>query len=104
MLSRRRLGQAAAVLLGLLVLAMAHWASDAPGDRAVRLGVGGGPGTVPLFLVLVAILLWVFPDGRLPRGRWRRPSVILVVVGLLLSGATSMSGVVTVARSRWTMA
>jgi hypothetical protein len=52
----------------------------------------------PLFLVLIAILLWVFPDGRLPGGRWRRPSVILVVVGLLLSVATSLSGVVRVAR------
>jgi hypothetical protein len=52
----------------------------------------------PLFLVLVAILLWVFPDGRLPGGRWRRPSVILVVAGLLLGGAESLSGVVRVAR------
>ena len=52
----------------------------------------------PLFLVLVAILLWVFPDGKLPGGRWRRPSVVLLVVGLLLGGAASMSGLVVVAR------
>jgi hypothetical protein len=52
----------------------------------------------PMFLVLIAILLWVFPDGRLPGGRWRRPSVLLVVTGLLLSGAESLSGVVRVAR------
>lgn len=52
----------------------------------------------PLFLVLIAILLWVFPDGRLPGGRWRRPSAILVVGGLLLGGAESLSGVVRVAR------
>jgi hypothetical protein len=52
----------------------------------------------PLFLVLIAILLWVFPDGKLPGGRWRRPSVILVVAGLLLSGAESLSGVIRVAR------
>ena len=52
----------------------------------------------PLFLVLIAILLWVFPDGRLPGGRWRRLSVILVVAGLLLGGAESLSGVVRVAR------
>jgi hypothetical protein len=52
----------------------------------------------PLFLVLVAILLWVFPDGKLPGGRWRRPSGILVAVGLLLGGAESLSGVVRVAR------
>ncbi len=52
----------------------------------------------PLFLVLIAILLWVFPDGRLPGGRWRRPAVILVVAGLLLGGTESLSGVVRVAR------
>jgi hypothetical protein len=52
----------------------------------------------PLFLVLIAILLWVFPDGRLPGGRWRRLSVILVVAGLLLGGAESLSGVVRVVR------
>jgi hypothetical protein len=52
----------------------------------------------PLFLVFVAILLWVFPDGKLPTGRWRRPSVILLVSGLLLGVAASSSGVVAVAR------
>ena len=52
----------------------------------------------PLFLVFVAILLWVFPDGKLPAGRWRRPSVILLVSGLLLGVAASSSGVVAVAR------
>jgi hypothetical protein len=46
----------------------------------------------------VAILLWVFPDGKLPAGRWRRPSVILLVSGLLLGVAASSSGVVAVAR------
>jgi hypothetical protein len=52
----------------------------------------------PLFLVFVAILLWVFPDGKLPGGRWRRPSVILLVVGLLLGVTSSSSGIVAVAR------
>jgi hypothetical protein len=52
----------------------------------------------PLFLVIIAILLWVFPDGTLPGGRWRRPSVVLLVIGLLLGGAASMSGIVIVAR------
>ena len=52
----------------------------------------------PLFLVFVAILLWVFPDGKLPGGRWRRPSVILLVVGLLLGVAASSSGIAAVAR------
>ncbi len=28
-------------------------------------------GSWPMFLFLVAILLWLFPDGRLPAGRWR---------------------------------
>jgi hypothetical protein len=52
----------------------------------------------PLFLVFVAILLWVFPDGKLPAGRWRRPSVILLVSGLLLAVAASAPGVMVVAR------
>ena len=52
----------------------------------------------PLFLVFVAILLWVFPDGKLPTGRWRRRSVILLVSGLLLGVAASSSGVVAIAR------
>jgi hypothetical protein len=52
----------------------------------------------PLFLVFVAILLWVFPDGKLPAGRWRRPSVILLVFGLLLAVAASAPGVIVVAR------
>jgi hypothetical protein len=52
----------------------------------------------PLFLVFVAILLWLFPDGKLPAGRWRRPSVILLVFGLLLAAAASMPGVIAVAR------
>jgi hypothetical protein len=52
----------------------------------------------PLFLVLIAVLLWVFPDGKLPVGRWRRPSVVLVVTGLLLGTAASSSSAVLVAR------
>ena len=51
----------------------------------------------PLFLVFVAILLWVFPDGKLPAGRWRRPSVVLLVSGLLLGVVASTSGVIVVA-------
>jgi hypothetical protein len=52
----------------------------------------------PLFLVFVAILLWVFPDGKLPAGRWRRPSVVLLVSGLLLGVVASTPGVIVVAR------
>jgi hypothetical protein len=52
----------------------------------------------PLFLVFIAILLWVFPDGKLPAGRWRRPSVVLLVSGLLLGVVASTPGVIVVAR------
>jgi hypothetical protein len=51
----------------------------------------------PMFLVFIAILLWIFPDGTLPEGRWRRPSVVLVVAGLLLGLAASAPGLVAVA-------
>ena len=51
----------------------------------------------PLFLVFIAILLWVFPDGTLPPGRWRRPSVVLVVAGLLLALAASARGLLVAA-------
>jgi hypothetical protein len=51
----------------------------------------------PMFLVLIAILLWVFPDGKLPSGRWRRPSTVLVVAGLLIAVAASAPGVLAVA-------
>ena len=27
----------------------------------------------PMFLVLITLLLWLFPDGTLPAGRWHRP-------------------------------
>ena len=29
----------------------------------------------PMFLILVTLLLWLFPDGTLPSGRWHRPAV-----------------------------
>jgi hypothetical protein len=38
----------------------------------------------PLVIVLMAILLWLFPDGRLPAGRWHWVSVALVAAGLAL--------------------
>jgi hypothetical protein len=52
----------------------------------------------PLFLASVAILLWTFPDGRLPTGRWRRPSVVYLVSGLLIATAASSSGAVGAAQ------
>jgi len=51
----------------------------------------------PLFLPLIAILLWLFPDGRLPPGRWHRMAVALVTAGVLLGLAASAPGVAAVA-------
>jgi hypothetical protein len=51
----------------------------------------------PMFLVLIAILLWVFPDGRLPPGRLRRVSVALVAAGLLVGLVGLAPGIVAVA-------
>jgi hypothetical protein len=44
----------------------------------------------PLVSVVMAILLWLFPDGRLPAGRWHRAAVALVAAGLLLGVATTV--------------
>ena len=43
----------------------------------------------PLVNVLMATALWLFPDGRLPAGRWHRVSVAAVTAGLLLGVATT---------------
>jgi hypothetical protein len=51
----------------------------------------------PMFLVLLVILLWLFPDGRLPPGRWRGAARVLVVAGVLVGLAASARGVVAVA-------
>ncbi len=48
----------------------------------------------PMFLVLITLLLWLFPDGTLPEGRWHRSAA----VGWLLVGlATSSRGVLVAA-------
>jgi hypothetical protein len=52
----------------------------------------------PFLLVAVAVLLWVFPDGKLPGGRWRRPSVVLLIVGLALAGLCTLPGIAAAAR------
>jgi len=51
----------------------------------------------PLFLFLIAVLLWLFPDGRLAAGRWRGPAVAALVAGALLALAACGSGVAAVA-------
>ena len=56
--------------------------------------------TWPLLLVFLALLLWLFPDGTLPAGRWRRPAAILVAGGLLLGTVGLSSGVIAVAEHR----
>ena len=51
----------------------------------------------PFWLVLIAILLWLFPDGRLASGRWRPVAVVLVAVGVFLALAAWAGGVAAVA-------
>jgi hypothetical protein len=54
-------------------------------------------GSWPVLLVGIAIFLWLFPDGRLPPGRWRRLAVVLIAAGVLLALAAWSGGVVAVA-------
>jgi MFS family permease len=61
------------------------------GGLAVALGAAW-----PFFLLLIAVLLWLFPDGRLPTGRWRRTAVFALIVGVLLAATASGSGVAAV--------
>jgi hypothetical protein len=44
----------------------------------------------PMFLVLVTLLLWLFPDGTLPAGRWHRAASV-AAVGWLLAGLVAAS-------------
>ena len=62
------------------------------GQVAVVL-VGGWP----IWLVLIAIFLWLFPDGRAAPGRWRGVSLVMLAGGTILGLAASASGVVAVA-------
>ncbi|HYB16384.1 MAG TPA: hypothetical protein VEF71_13060 [Streptosporangiaceae bacterium] len=50
----------------------------------------------PIFLLLIAVLVWLFPDGRLPAERWRRVAVALLGAGVVLGLAASASGVAAV--------
>jgi hypothetical protein len=51
----------------------------------------------PMFLVSVTLLLWLFPDGTLPAGRWHRAASIGAVGWLLVGLATSSRGVLVAA-------
>jgi hypothetical protein len=51
----------------------------------------------PMFLVLTSLLLWLFPDGTLPKGRWHRPAAVAAVGWLLIGVATSSRGVLVAA-------
>jgi hypothetical protein len=50
--------------------------------------------TFPAIPVLFAVLLWVFPDGRLPPGRWRLGRA-LIAAGVLLAAVTTVAPGVT---------
>ena len=49
-----------------------------------------------MFLVLITLLLWLFPDGTLPGGRWHWPATV-AAVGWLLFGLVASSWGVLVA-------
>ena len=51
----------------------------------------------PLWLMMIVVLLWLFPDGHLPAGRWRWVTVALMGAGLVLALAGTAGGVVAVA-------
>jgi hypothetical protein len=95
--------------IGWLLLAIFLLAVAPAGDYAIidyRMHHGTLPlGSVavvlstsfPVWLVLIAITLWVFPDGLLPAGRWRPVAVILVTAGVLLAVAGTAAGAASVA-------
>jgi hypothetical protein len=51
----------------------------------------------PMFLVCVTLLLWLFPDGTLPAGRWHRTASAAAAGWLLIGLATSCRGVLVAA-------
>jgi hypothetical protein len=51
----------------------------------------------PVWLVLIAIMLWMFPEGALPGGRWRPVAVVLVNAGVLLALAATAAAAAAVA-------
>ena len=95
--------------IGWILLAIFLYGGAPVGDYAVldyRMHHGTLPlgqvavvllGSWPIWLVLIATFLWLFPDGRLAPGRWRGVSVVFVSAGILLGLAASASGVAAVA-------
>jgi hypothetical protein len=69
-----------------------HHGSLPLGPVAVALAVAW-----PVWLFLIPLLLWLFPDGRLPQGRWRRVAVTLVAAGAALGVVASVGNFVAVA-------
>ncbi len=51
----------------------------------------------PMFLVSVTLLLWLFPDGTLPAGRWHRAATAGAIGWLLVGLVTSSRGVLVAA-------
>lgn len=51
----------------------------------------------PILLVLITLMLWLFPDGALPAGRWHQPAVVVAVGWLLVGVATWSRGVLVAA-------
>jgi MFS family permease len=92
------------ILLAILFMSIAPADQYAALDYRMHHGMlplGGLAVTVgaawPFFLLLIAMVLWLFPDGLVPTGRWRRTAVIAVIVGALLALAASGSGVAAAA-------
>jgi hypothetical protein len=88
--------------IGWILLTLLLLAADPADDYAIldyRMHHGTLPlgwvavvflGSFPVIPVLLASLLWLFPDGHLPLGRWRRISRVLLAVGLLLAVVTTV--------------
>ena len=57
----------------------------------------------PMLLVLLAMLLWLFPDGQLPAGRWRKASSAMIAILVLLGLAGWINGVLAVAANHFSL-